>query len=94
MPARQVSATLFDVLLADETNIPLTLRMQMVRDVGGETMSGALKEAIEPRLAKIHNNDAKTAAGTLDALNALDTIPRPLLSDVSPACGSIFFFCV
>merc|ERR1712166_698205 len=59
---RQITESLFTTLLSDEAALALTVRMEMVRAVGGDTMSGALKEAIEPRLAAIYNDPAKTAA--------------------------------
>ena len=58
----KVSPTLFSTLLSDDTALPLTIRLEMVRTVGGDTMSAALKEAIEPRLAAIYKDAAKTNA--------------------------------
>jgi len=58
----KVSPALFSTLLSEGTALPLTVRLEMVRDVGGDKMSAAFKEAIEPRLASIYKDAAKTNA--------------------------------
>ena len=58
----EVSAAMFSTLLSEDADVPLTVRMEMVRAVGGETMSGALNDAIKPRLAEIYKSEDKTKA--------------------------------
>mmetsp|Transcript_19562 Transcript_19562/g.30633 ORF Transcript_19562/g.30633 Transcript_19562/m.30633 type:complete len:240 (+) Transcript_19562:3-722(+) len=61
---------LFQELLAGHNHIKKALRLVMVRNVGGETMAGALKEAVEPRLMALA--EAEGPESVAEAKKALE----------------------
>ena len=63
----EIKSATFSTLLSEDANVPLTIRIEMARSVGGDTMSGALKDAIEPRLKKLYNDDAAKTAKDMEA---------------------------
>lgn len=59
------SSALFETLLSPAADIPMAVRLVMVRSVTADQMADALKEAVEPRLPK--DSDAKVRAAPAPA---------------------------
>lgn len=60
------SSALFETLLSPAADIPMAVRLVMVRSVTADQMADALKEAVEPRLPK--DSDAKGLMAQFRAL--------------------------
>lgn len=69
-------AGLYKKLLAGDSVIPMAIRLTMVRTVGGDTMSGALKEAVEPRMKAVAASSGADVEGPLKAFTALFDMPN------------------